>query len=55
MLTVDIGTECQDCITMISRVAFKKFHEGHAPTQVRTHKSERPYQAGNRLLLKSSL
>lgn len=40
---------------MLSGVAFKKLHEGHAPAQIRTHKSERPYQARNGLLLNISL
>lgn len=55
MLVVDIGTECQDCITMLSEVTFKKLHEEQAPNQVRTHKSERPYQAKNGSLLNISL
>lgn len=41
MLNVNIGTECQDCIAMLSGIGFKKFHEGHAPTQIRMHKSEK--------------
>lgn len=55
MLIVNIGTECQDCITMLSGAAFKKLREGRAPTKVRTHKLERPYQAKNGLLLNISL
>lgn len=33
MLNVNIGTECQDYIAMLSGVGFQQLHEGHAPTR----------------------